>query len=526
MHKEISGWLYKLGYRISNTYLKLRLESHPFYPSLLSVEDTLSEFGINTKTIRTDKENLKKISDPILAHFNNDDGEILYFNSLQEAEAKVAEFDKQWTGIVMLAVKSKEFENAKYSQHVKKEKRGIFFRYALLSITSLAFLIGLFLTKSVSIILLTIGSSCGLYISCLIAQKELGISNSIADKICNIANLNRCESVLFSKGSKLLSWLSWGDIGIIYFSSSILYLLLLAFSLGQQLFNLNGYLLISFATLVFPIYSIYYQWKVVRHWCILCIGVLLVLFFNGATGFIVVKNLTIDSLFFRPLVYDITVFTIIGIFVFLVWQLLKSMWQGRMDAIRFEIQNTWFKRNPDIFNSLVIKEGDDKYCLPMPSDTIKFGNPNAPFQILMICSPYCNPCVKAHRAFEKLFEKYADKIYIAIRFALTTNNYRDSNANAAREILRVARQFPQKAISDWFSLVDLKKYKELYKPDEFEVIQEIDDHISWCNKNQIKRTPTIFINGFSVPAMYSSEEITGIVEFQIQDLNFSCKERV
>ena len=81
MHKEISGWLYKLGYRISNTYLKLRLESHPFYPSLLSVEDTLSEFGINTKTIRTDKENLKKISDPILAHFNNDDGEILYFNS-------------------------------------------------------------------------------------------------------------------------------------------------------------------------------------------------------------------------------------------------------------------------------------------------------------------------------------------------------------------------------------------------------------------------------------------------------------
>jgi uncharacterized membrane protein len=57
----------------------------------------------------------------------------------------------------------------------------------------------------------------GVYFSLLIAQKELGIQNSVSDKICSLAKHSRCESVLFSKGAKLFNWLTWGDVGMVYF---------------------------------------------------------------------------------------------------------------------------------------------------------------------------------------------------------------------------------------------------------------------------------------------------------------------
>ena len=46
MHNEIIEWLKFLKFKVPKKYFRLRLESHPDYPSLLAVHDTLKEFGI------------------------------------------------------------------------------------------------------------------------------------------------------------------------------------------------------------------------------------------------------------------------------------------------------------------------------------------------------------------------------------------------------------------------------------------------------------------------------------------------
>ena len=92
--------------------------------------------------------------------------------------------------------------------------------------------------------ILTFTSMIGCFLSILIVGKELGFHNSISDKICRIGKSSPCEVVLFSKDAKLFSWLSWGDIGLIFFVSSIIYFQLIFLQLS--FINLNSYAFFKF----------------------------------------------------------------------------------------------------------------------------------------------------------------------------------------------------------------------------------------------------------------------------------------
>lgn len=59
MYKEVMKWLRIQRMPVAENQLRLRLESHPDYPSLIAVQDTLEELGINSYACQGTKEELK-----------------------------------------------------------------------------------------------------------------------------------------------------------------------------------------------------------------------------------------------------------------------------------------------------------------------------------------------------------------------------------------------------------------------------------------------------------------------------------
>lgn len=97
MTTEILKWLKAQSISVSSEYLRKRLESHPDYPSLIAIQDTLEELGISSYACHGTKEELQQENKPFLAHFNYGGGDIRFFKNLERALQKIKEFDKYWS---------------------------------------------------------------------------------------------------------------------------------------------------------------------------------------------------------------------------------------------------------------------------------------------------------------------------------------------------------------------------------------------------------------------------------------------
>lgn len=508
MHKEVVKWLRIQHMPVAESLLRLRLESHPDYPSLIAVQDTLEELGIVSYACQGTKEELKNENRPFLAHFNTGGGHVLFFKDVTTAEKKVKDFDKYWSGNIMFAEPAEKYGSPEHSKLYKQERLNRFFAAAAIILFACA-LLGLSIAAgSAPAIILIVSNFAGLYFSWLIAQKEFGISNTITDKICSMAKHSRCESVLFSKGAKLFNWLTWGDVGIVYFVSSLLYLLI------SQLTNqpINLYYLLSLAGLLFPIYSLYYQWRVIKQWCMLCIAVLVVLFINGGVSLFYLEGFAWGD----TLTYSSATFILLLLFSLTVWQAVKGLYRKSIRSLSNEIKATRLKRNPQIFNALLQKEELNENNLPMQEEAIHFGSLQALYQLVIACNPYCGPCAQAHHAIEDLYEKYPGQLSVAIRFALHNHDENDKRTIAAKEIIKAARHKPFEAIKDWYQVFDVDRFKQIHNTNGEDVSGDIIRHIDWSKATGIEGTPTFFVNGRRLPGLFSWMELSGVLEYELK----------
>lgn len=498
----------------SFNYIIVRLESHPDYPSFASIYDTLQEVGITCRVCQGTKEELEKENRPFLAHFNVNGGDIRYYHSMADAERQVNEFDKYWSGHVLFIEKPGKYGNREHDLQHKEEKLVRFFNaLAFIIIATIYLCIAIYFTNSY-FILFTISCFIGLYLSWLILQKEFGLQNTVSDKICGMAKHSQCQAVLFSKGAKLFSWLTWGDVGIVYFAGSLFFL---SFSLliGQHTVL---FCYISLGGLIFPVYSLYYQWRVIKQWCMLCLGVLIALAVNGTIGIIQISKSSGFFLNKKQLGAGALLFITILLFVLAAWYVVKSLYQRSLSSFANQIKAEKFRRNPQIFNALLDKQDYNWLNLPEQKESIRFGNLLAPWQIVVACNPFCIPCAKAHQALEGLFEKFPDRLCIAIRFALDKNDDKDRKVTAAREIIRAAKQQSFEAVRDWYQLLSIEKFKEKHPSENIDVNDAINEHIAWSKLAGINATPTVFINGKQLPEIYSWNELIEHITYRIHEM--------
>ena len=507
----LAHWMHQLKIPLSSQYVKGKLLAHSDYPSLLSITDTLDELGIDNAALVVDKKKLNEIPVPFLAHTAVKGGEFILVTSLKTLFKEHPDFNKQWNGVIVAAEKTKQWNNEENKKQLAREKRKR--RLVWLSAASIILLSALSLwNQSIwQYFGLLITSLFGLGVAILIAQHELGISNELTEQLCAAGKNTDCDAVMNSKSLKFLNWFNWADAGIIYFSSVFLLLVISFFTGTTQSFEVLLALL-AICSLPFTIFSLYYQWRIVKKWCPLCLATVGLLWIQFALFLPVILSLTKDG-------FDLLSINTILITVFLlaltstVWlQLIKPSLQKNTELTDKNFSLLRFKNNPEVFKVL-LQQQRRVDITPFKND-LQLGNPNADIQIIVACSPYCGPCAKTHKILHELVEK--NDIGLTIRFAVKTENNDDKKLQAVKYILQLLKgkkaSFKRKALYDWYSLMNFEKFTMKYPmPVSVDVDEQLKEQEKWTKESKVSFTPTVFINGFEMSKQYRVEDLKNLV---------------
>lgn len=527
----IQKWLQLLRVPVTGTTIQNTVLNHPEYPSLLSMHDALRSWNVDSAAIRLPQESILQIPVPFIAHHLTGDGEgfvlvtdanedtIRYIRRMKQFSAPLHEFIREWDGIALLAQQNDRSGEKDYAGNRRKEKfsdlRIAAFLFSLFAASVVA---GYSFYHKTSTLLLTVGyvslvilELAGLIISTLLLSYEINKVNPALQKICRAGSKTNCNAVLDSEKARIFGWLSWSEIGFAYFGSGFISLLMSALGVSLSFLFLPVFLT-AFA-LPYILFSIYYQWRVVKQWCVLCLAVQVILLLEFITSLS-------TGLFFAgtSLPFSATAmasFIILGMTLLMGWFFLKPLLLKTEDEKRLRRELVRLKANPNVWEALLERQ---KGIISPPHDMgIILGNHSAANILIKVCNPYCNPCAKAHPEIERLLDEH-DNLKVQILFT-ATNDETDAKALPVKHLLSIADEgdtsLTKRALNDWY-LADEKNYRAF--ADKYPLTGElklqagkVEVMSSWCREVKIEFTPTIFINGRQLPEIYNIEDIKHLI---------------
>jgi uncharacterized membrane protein len=236
MDHSIADTLYKLlrelKIEVSHNYIRQKVTSHPNYPTLLSITETLEDLEIEHAALRVTKDKVAELTAPFLIHTSENKGSFVFVKDKTRFVKKNPQAFNKWGGVVLVAEKASASANSENNAMLQAEKKSIR-KITILTASVLLFsVLALLNNFSINNLLLLAADIAGIFISLLIIQHEMGISNSFTEQLCGINKQTDCDSVLNSKASKLPYNLQWSDIGIVHFSALWL-ILIVNFISGQ-----------------------------------------------------------------------------------------------------------------------------------------------------------------------------------------------------------------------------------------------------------------------------------------------------
>ncbi|WP_162288545.1 vitamin K epoxide reductase family protein [Tenacibaculum jejuense] len=497
--------------------LAFQIQSHPSYPSLHAITGVLDHFNIENiaAEVPTDKQTLEQLPDSFIAQINTDTGNDLVTvkrdpknNSYstvsgddnKEKKLTEGEFLTQFTGIIVAVEKTDAITTTKENSNSKN--------IILLGLIAIA-IIFLFINKESSIFNVgySILSILGVITSYSILKQELGESTAIGNAFCSGTDEKKdCDAVLNSKGAEIIKNHKLSDLSIIYFSSILLASLLLN--------NLSPLYFISLAALPITIYSIYYQYKIVKSWCLLCLTIVGVLWLQGALVF--ANGNPIDLIASINLAtIAITVISFLG--TYLVWNFVKPMAKELGQLQKEKIGFVKFKRNFNLFNSLLVKSPSLDTRINNANEIV-FGNKNASLEIITVTNPFCGHCKGVHEIVDEILKKYNDSAKIIIRFNVPADDAESAGAKVTTTLLELYNtgkiEDCKTGLDEIYSGADYKKWLEKWNKDSHTTnpIETLKAEKEWCVENGINFTPEILINGKSFPKEYERGDLVFFVE--------------
>jgi thiol-disulfide isomerase/thioredoxin len=278
--------------------------------------------------------------------------------------------------------------------------------------------------------------------------------------------------------------------------------------------------------LPYIIFSIYYQAKIARQWCVMCLAVQTILALQFITALLGgLHNIPFNTTTFS----DILTIAICFSIPFLVINLLLPALRKAKESKDNKIALQRLKHNPQIFNALLAKQ---KVITESTVGLgISIGNPNAKHKLIKVCNPYCGPCSKAHPAIEELLHNNPE-IQVQILFN-ANGDENDIKTPPVKHLLAIAakgdEEKTRQALDDWY-LVERKNYAvfankyplndninfpsskggTIQGQDDDELKMQFDKIKAmqkWCDKTEIAFTPTFFVNGYQLPEIYSVADL-------------------
>ncbi len=513
MEQLVAKWLKLLKIPVAEKYLERQLLSHPDYPSLLSITDTLGDLGIAHAAAEIKKEDLPEIPVPFITHLKGQ--QFVLVNSMNDIEHKHPDFFKRWEGVVLAAETGSMPPHKENEEYLKEERVQFWMMRAGCMAFGVLITAALVFSFSLQNSLLMLTALMGIFIAVLIVQKERGHSNKLIDQLCKTGKTTDCNAVLKSNPVGT-GWLKFSDAGLIWFVTQVM-MFTPAFGFGYSSAVAGVWSFMAVAAIPVTLFSVYYQWRVVKKWCTLCLALAAVLWLQAAMLLPVMVPVSFSAGVLKIVFVVAASFICAGA----AWLLLRNL-IGYADKTEKELYPALrFKRNPGIFQVLLKKQRRVNIT-PFEND-LQLGNPFAPLQITVACNPYCSPCAKTHHLLHSMMEKHRDDAGLTVRFTVMADEKEDKKTQAVRYMLQYItanangseeknRELKRTMLSDWFMEMDYEKFAAKHpltmKTNVYSLLHE---HEAWHKKTGIQFTPAIFINGYEMPRQYTAEDLPGLV---------------
>ena len=523
LYQLLQLFIVKNNIQLHKEELKLQLLSHPSYPSLHSVTGVLEHFGVPNVALKVPStlEVLEQAPTYFLANIELDSLDELVLVEKKKASIKITYQDKKseiysiekfiklWTGVVVAIEKDETVEEVAPNPLASIGKW-------LLYITTIVFVgYGLYTNPGLFASSHFILSAIGLIISVFIIKHELGSQSAKANSFCNLSESTSCDAILNSKGATLFGSVKLSDLGLVAFASCCLCWGVFA------LIGISNFTVMSIVTLLafpFTIYSLYYQFAVVKKWCPLCLGIVSVLLLQ------IVALVSFDfSLIGMNVGWNSVSVLLLSLLVTIgIWNFLKPLLEKQKTLDTLEVEHFKFKRNFSLFNAL-FKENALVTPLVAPGE-ITFGNENAPIELVVVTSPLCHFCKAAHKDLEKIQALGKDKVKVTFRFIVDTHDKEWILYKIVSQLLHIYHTQGQAACllnldtlyAEEESLERWMTEQNFQTKPSYDTIMELQK--DWCANNDINFTPALYVNNREFPDEYDRSDLVYFLDDIIEQI--------
>lgn len=492
--------------------LTFQIQSHPSYPSLHSITGVLDHFNIENAAVEVpvDIKTLAQLPDSFIAQIKAKSGNELvlvqrrkldyyiFYASNKKENITESVFLRCFTGVIVIVEKTKNTEKA---------QKNVFLKYVYFAALGVV-ITALLLIKSPSVfsLIYLLLSLTGVLISVSITKQEEGIQTSIGDMFCSSTNEKKdCDAVLTSKGAMVIKGYKLSDFSTIYF----LAITITMFLMTVQKENAFLLYLISIIAMPVTLYSVYYQYAVVKKWCFLCLSIVGILWLQSLFFFLYKEySFSISELLLTTFCFMV---------VFTSWTFLKSKYIALEQGKKAKIEYFKFKRNFNLFSKLLSQSTKLNTNLLDASEII-FGNQQSNLEVVIITNPFCGHCKPVHKLIENIINTYNNDVKIVIRFNVDVKDLDSDQVRVTTRLLEIYQEegkgaclkamsliYEDTNVENWFNTWGICCEKEKYAT-------KLKLQKKWCIENNINFTPEILVNGKPFPKEYNREELIYFIE--------------
>lgn len=500
----------------TRTYTNRTFNDHPYKYTLFGLSRLLEDYGVETSGVRISdkKAAVAELKTPFVGQVSGDlvivksitDKDVLYQWYDEPVKVPHEKFIALWSGVALLMAPTDNACEPQYEEHCRAEQIQSFKAWG--TVGCAAILLGIAAIQRVShysffTYSLLILNLAGLYLSYLLLLRQLKVSSSVADRLCNLLKHATCTDILDTSAAKAALGISWSEIGAAYFCVNTI-----ALFLFPESFPILG--LFSFAALGYTIWSIWFQRFRAHTWCVLCLLVQAVFILQAITvlTYLLITRENHSSFFIYHSLFvtiPLSYFAITLIIHLLLSVISKA---SQADEWRSNFRN--FKLKREVFDSLLHQE--NHYEVEATSH-IRFGNPDAPYRLTILTNPYCNPCAAVHARMSGLRQTDCCVVMVFTSFGkayehvcrLMIAAYQQLGAERAWQLYE-----------EWYAKGKAKQeafFNNLGLDDERDDVKaEYDQHIEWRKQTGFTTTPTILVNSYRMPKMYKIDDLMDLLK--------------
>jgi hypothetical protein len=492
------------------------LKTHPNYPSLKSICDFFNEMNILNYALRIDESELYNLCDPFIAHLKELGGKVIMVYSINKENVVYTDslvgkrkmtqkqFLENWDGVVIVIEPIELSGEADYNEKRKNEIISSALLPSVIFIYSLAVIYGIIINRpffvglpGTSFIALVFTHLAGFTFSLLLLRHELNLRTKFTDKLCHIATNTDCDAVTKSKASKIFGSITWADAGVAYFTGGLITLFILPLT-----YSLYILLIITIAALPYPLFSILYQWFKIKKWCPLCLSVQFVIILESVIAFNILKINELNLIALMPV---LIIFSII----FLMVLLLKYLFISDRGKEYLKLESLKMKRDPEIF-LYKLKKGE-KIDIPFDKSALILGDPENKVLISVFLSFHCGACAKR---FDSILELIGHnyKIKVQLIFSPAKDEISVRFIKSIFSLIKSGQK--NKALEElktWYKTDMKSRIKLSIVNDILDIPTGFEEMINYNNSlfrdGKVVAVPSVYINGYLIPDIYSLDDI-------------------